>query len=363
MNNNYQKRINEILAARFVKYDAVSHALATALASGKNILLHGPGGHAKSEMVETVLRGLDLWDATFVESFGEGLTEDTLWGGINLDAMSRPKGAKIEFHPENSFLAAEIALFEEMLDAPSPVLLSLKDTLTRKELRKGNQRFPMRTRIIIACTNHDPSTYVDSDDPADRARQALLERFPIQVKVAWDTYGSQDYLEMYKKHPLYDYSNTAEKIAEIMAEATTQGHFVSPRSAIHALEIVYANSADRGHNSVTPEDMADIKCLAGLSNFGENLVEEIKQMSLAAVAKAKLVDVQANLLTLETEFAESGGKVAKYLALAKRADKLKMETLNITCPGDMVPQRQEVANVIQELINKAQREAWEKTNI
>jgi hypothetical protein len=363
MNNNYHSRISEILDARFVKYDAVAHALATALASGKNILLHGPGGHAKSEMVEAALKGLGLWDTTFLESFGEGLTEDTLWGGINLDAMSRPTGAKIEFHPENSFLAAETAVFEEMLDSPSPVLLSLKDTLTRRELRKGNQRYPMRTRVIIACTNHDPSVYADSDDPADRARQALLERFPIQVKVAWDTYTSLDYLSMYRKHPLYDFSGNAEKIAEIVAEATTQGHFVSPRAAIHALEIVHANALDRGHSTITPEDMADIKCLAGLAHFGENLVEEIKQMSLVADAKRKFTDIRMQLAELLAEYATSGNKVAKFVSLAKRADKLKMDVLSITVAGDMISQRQTLADEVADFMNRAQSQAWAVTNI
>jgi hypothetical protein len=356
----YHSRIPGILDTRFVKYDEVAHALATGLASGKNVLLHGPGGHAKSEMVEAILRGLDLWDAVFLESFGEGLTEDTLWGGINLDAMNRTSGARIEFQPEYSFLNSEIAVFEEMLDAPSPVLLALKDTLTRKELRKGAQRFPMRTRVVIACTNHDPETYADSDDPADRARVALLERFPIQVTVKWDSYNAADYLSMFQKHPLYSIVNgNAEKLAEILSEATSQGHFVSPRTAIHALEIIYSNSLDRGHTSIQPADIADIKCLAGLGTFGENLVEDIAQLSRMADARAALKDISVEFGTLRSSYDSLEDSAVKHIQTAKRANALKLRVLDVKVPEDLKSERQELANVIDTFAETAQQRGIE----
>ena len=345
--NYYHSRLPAILNERFVKYDEIAHALATGLASGKNILLHGKGGHAKSEMVEAALKGLGLWDNTFLASFGEGLTTDDLWGGINLDAMNKTQGARIEYHPEYSFLSSETAVFEEMLDAPSPVLLDLKDTLTRKELRKGAQRFPMKTRVIIAATNHDPDTYADSDDPADRARAALLERFPIQVPVTWDSYQAEDYLSMFRKHPLYATINgSAEKLAEIVAEATSQGHFVSPRTAIHALEIVYSNAMDRGHDNIENSDLADIRCLAGLGSFGDNLVEDIAQLSLTADCRSKILSIMQQFRDLKATYDPSGDSAVKHLAVSKKAVELKLALLDVRVTDEMTHERQEAANEV-----------------
>ena len=349
--NNYHSRIPGILNDRFVHYDDVAHGLATALASGKNVLLHGAGGHAKSEMVQTALQGLDLWDHTYVESFGEGLTEDNLWGGIDLDAMNKEHGARIQYQPEYSFLNSETAVFEEMLDAPSPVLLGLKDTLTRGELRKGPQRFPMKTRVIIACTNHAPDQYADSDDPADKARLALLERFPIRVEVLWPSYTPSDYLSMFQKHHMWGSMNSeTEKLAEILSEATHNGHFVSPRTAIHALEIINANAMDRGHDTVTPGDMADIKCLAGLDRYGEELVEEIGQMALAADARAAMKKYQAAFQRLIDDANANEDSAMKNFQAAKSGQQLLDRFNDVSYVDSIAEERGEFVQLVQTYI-------------
>ena len=345
--NNYHKRIPEILEGRFIHYDAFAHGLATALASGKNILLHGSGGHAKSAMVEDALKGLDLWDTTYVESFGEGLTEDNLWGGINLDAMNAEHGARIEYNPEFSFLNYETAVFEEMLDAPSPVLLGLKDTLTRKELRKGAQQYKMKTRVIIACTNHEPEQYADSDDPADKARMALLERFPIRCSVEWPSYTPGDYFAMFEKHHLFPtVGEEARQLAEILSEATRNGHFVSPRTAVHALEIILANSQDRGHDSITPQDMADIKCLAGLDKYGEDLVQEIEQLAIAAESRERMSKYRKAFQNLVEKANENCDSAMKSFAAAKQAQNLLDRFHDEAYVDEVAEERNELANTI-----------------
>jgi len=362
---NYHERIPEILDERFINYDEIAHAMASAFAAKKNILLHGPGGHAKSEMIEAILRGLGCWDDTYVESFGEGLTEDNLWGGINLDALNRSAGAAIEFYPERSFLAYRYALFEEMLDAPSPVLLGLKDTLTRKELRKGAQRYPMNTEVIIAATNHDPEMYADSDDPADKARVALLERFPIRVEVKWEAYGAQHYLAMFKKHSLYGtVYGAAEQLAEILAEATREGHFVSPRTAVHALEIVYHNSLSRGHTSIQATDLADIRCLASLDKFGDNILEDIQTLAQTAEARTKLEEVATKLQELQVEAAGLGDSAMKIMACAKRAEEIKHKIYDVQVTDELTGERDEIANQADTLRNELEARGWDliKTN-
>ena len=73
-------RIESALAVDFIQHQKIARILALAVESGKNVLLWGPGGHGKSEMVETALAQVASADNIFVQSFGEGMDEATLWG-------------------------------------------------------------------------------------------------------------------------------------------------------------------------------------------------------------------------------------------------------------------------------------------
>ena len=61
----------------FVHADDVREAVSLALVSGKHLILFGPGGHAKSEMITSMTRAL-AGAITFVQSFGEGMDEARL---------------------------------------------------------------------------------------------------------------------------------------------------------------------------------------------------------------------------------------------------------------------------------------------
>jgi MoxR-like ATPase len=148
---NLHKKIFDILDKCFVFVEDVSRILALAFQGKKNVIIFGPGGHAKSEMVTEALRGLGWENDSFTQFFGEGMDEARLFGGLNFRKLEEDK--ILEYYPERSFLNHRIAVFEELFDAPASVLLALKDTLTAGELRNGAQRFPMRTETIIVLTN------------------------------------------------------------------------------------------------------------------------------------------------------------------------------------------------------------------
>src|SRR3989344_7001698 len=171
--------IRDRLGREYILHEEIARLLALAFDSGKNVLLWGLGGHGKSEMVAAALACVATDAEIFVQSFGEGMDEATLWGGLDFAALERDK--KLIYHPENSFLNRPYAVFEEMFDAPASVLLALKDTLTARKLRKGSQVFPMKTNVIIAITNKNPQDLSDLGPAA----AALVERFPLQLKVDW----------------------------------------------------------------------------------------------------------------------------------------------------------------------------------
>ena len=284
-------KISDRLARDFIRHEELARILALAFESGKNVLLWGPGGHGKSEMVAAALACIATDQEVFVQSFGEGMDEATLWGGLDFRALEEKK--VLTYHPENSFLARPFAVFEEIFDAPSSVLLALKDTLTARKLRKGGQQFAMSTKVIVAITNKDPSEISDLGPAA----AALVERFPLQLKVEWPSYTSADYLTLFRKVaprlPGADLNGSVNVLAEVMAKASANGDVVSPRTAVHALGIVKTAAALRGSAKVEQSDLLDLRFLPGLEEFSANLKAELEEAYKRAAAETALVGAES----------------------------------------------------------------------
>lgn len=331
--------IRDRLGREYIRHEEIARLLALAFDSGKNVLLWGLGGHGKSEMVAAALACVATDAEIFVQSFGEGMDEATLWGGLDFAALERDK--VLIYYPENSFLAKKFAVFEEMFDAPASVLLALKDTLTAKVLRKGSQRFAMKTEVIIAITNKDPDEVSDLGPAA----AALVERFPLQLKVDWPSYTSADYLELFRKVaprlPGADLNGSIAVLAEVMAKASEDGEVISPRTAVHALGIIKTAAALRGSKLVERSDMLDLRFLPGLEEFSANLKAELEAAYQRAAAEEALVASENNfhqimgtageqsplkLMQAHKRLAELGDKVAQLAVtdnLTERRNKLR----------------------------------------
>jgi MoxR-like ATPase len=174
----YTDRIHQTLSKLFVNTSAVSDVLRNGLANDMNTILFGAGGFGKSEMCSALFGCPELKDRVFIKSFSEATTEEDLFGGINIKKMTDT--GVIEYNCENSFANKEIVIFEEVFDANPRVLAALKDTLTAKEIRNGNQRFPIKTKIIIGLTNKTYDEVIE-----DASTEALTQRFPVAFKLEY----------------------------------------------------------------------------------------------------------------------------------------------------------------------------------
>lgn len=347
------EKIRQILGASFVFYEEVAEVLAVALTAKKNVILWGPGGHAKSAMITAIVRGLGLESETHVQSFGEGLDEAALWGGLDFGKLETEK--VLEYFPERSFLARQVAVFEEIFDAPASVLLSLKDTLTAGEMRKGSQRFPMRTEIIIGLTNREPAEISEMGPAA----QALVERFPLQLRVAWPSYTAKDYLAMYEKFPSALNGFTAV-LAEVIGKAVSEGNFVSPRTAIHARDAVLGRAKSRGAAHVEKEDVSVLRFVPGLEKFGVTIAAEVEMAMARAAATSNLEAVEKKLTEV---LADLGDSPIKALQTAKRLTVLENELAGIAVPDELTKKRDGLRQAVGKHITEVRRRAEELTRI
>lgn len=221
-----KEQIVASLGKKFIKSESFGETFWVGLETSKNIIFWGPGGHAKSEMAKHIFDSFNL--PVFIQALGDGTSEDNLLGGLDMKKFKEE--GKIEYLVENSFMAHEYVIFEELLDCPSAVLLRLKDILTSGYFRNGTQQYKIKTKFIVCLTNRSREDVAD-----DLSIKALMERFPLELHVIWDSYESKDYSLMYKKVLGKDFPVLAEAIAE-----SNKTGFVSPRTAIHAAHVFMA---------------------------------------------------------------------------------------------------------------------------
>lgn len=226
-NKKTKMALKDVLDKKFVFIDDVAEILEIGKQTGKNVFLYGRGGHAKSEIVTEVLKFIDpKGNESFVQACGEGLSEEKLFGGMNL--VKFQKTGEIEYLVENSFMNKKYVVFEELLDSRMNVLLSLKDILTSGIFRQGHQQFKIKTEFVICLTNRTKQEVSE-----DNSVKALLERFPLEQKVEWEKYESDDYQLMFNKVLGANF----KEVADICTCINETGDFVSPRTAIHMAQV------------------------------------------------------------------------------------------------------------------------------
>ena len=227
----------------------------------------------------------------YVFTMGSGTTVDRLFGGLDIPTFNET--GKIEYLVENSFMNHEYVIFEEMLDAPDFILEQLKDILSSGLFRNGSQVFPIKTKFIICCTNHDRAEFAKNN-----SLKALMERFPLECKVAWKDYNRISY-EKLLTHMGYE-DPFLPYLMEQYAKADIK---ISPRIAIMAAEAVTAHGPDsilyfaefnRKPDIIKDaykkfESLSKVTALAKEINEVQQLIDSIAIGTLEDAAKVELL--------------------------------------------------------------------------
>ncbi|MBI4088895.1 AAA family ATPase [Candidatus Kaiserbacteria bacterium] len=360
MNANLYQQVRAALDAKFVFADEPARILSLALAGQKNVIIYGPGGHGKSAMVSEVVHALGLEGDTFFQFFGEGMDESRLYGGLNFKKLEDEK--VLEYYPEKSFLNSRVAVFEELFDAPASVLLALKDTLTARCLRNGSQVFPMKTELVICLTNKEPSEISE----LGAAAHALVERFPLQMDLRWKDYSAKSYLSMFEKvaqaKPGPVLNGFRGILAEIIAKASAEGNFVSPRTAVHAYEVCQTAAVLRGADHVGQEDLTDLRFVPGLEGLAETIQADLAAAMERAEAEKAFAACEVEFTSQEKEFGEANTPIRalqsqkKFMALGDKLDSLK-------CPDGLTDRRKKLRQLVTGKVSEAQKRALDTTRV
>ena len=263
---------------KFVFMDKTVQILDIGFATGKNIILHGPGGHGKSEMTLEFLREKGI--EPYVITMGTGMTAERLFGGLNV-ANLRPEGnGKIEYLVDNSFMNYEYVVFEELFDAPDFILEQLKDILSSGIYRNGTQIYPIKTKFIICCTNRTRDEF-----SKNMSLKALMERFPLELNVIWDNYTEISYNKLLESK--FGVDNVDPVIPYLLQEYARNGITISPRIAVTAYQV---------YDQCGPESLSFI---AEFSKKPSLIAEAIKKFE----STIKFRDLSSGIQSLIAELA------------------------------------------------------------
>lgn len=216
---------------KYVYMDDTIQLLDFAFKCNKNVILYGPGGYGKSEVSMDFLneRGIQ----PYVLTMGNGTTTDRLFGGMDLKKFN--DDGKIEYLVENSFMNHEYVIFEELFDAQDYILEQLKDILSSRIFRNGNQIFNIKTKLIICCTNKTRESFSKND-----SLKALMERFPLEHNVEWKENNSINYEHLFRKV----LGNVDPFLTYILGEYSKNAIKISPRMALTSAELLMACGPD-----------------------------------------------------------------------------------------------------------------------
>jgi len=281
------------IGKRLINMDAVRKAMAIGVVAQKNIIYHGVGGHAKSEFLVDVQREWNGDGSVWIQSLNANSNVPDLLGGFSPEAIKnfRFDRPRVE---ESAFAKANVIVFEEAFDAAPRVITAMKDILTARGWRHGEEFVPMRARSVILVSNHDPEDVRKINPSVD----ALIQRFPLVVNVMWDTYTEADfrtmlevlegrepnpdqftlpgYAELVKLEPVPFSEEDSELLSYLLAAAVEERAKISPRTAVYCRDVLTAWAAIQGHGKIETDDWEILRLVGDVAGFYDKAWERAK---------------------------------------------------------------------------------------
>lgn len=276
------KKVQSYIAKDLYNFEETTKCLSWAFNSGENIILYGLPGYGKSVGAELfcnyLLENNHISEKPYIMNFSQFSTEELLLGGLDIKKFQEE--GTIWYNLLNSFVNYEVFIAEELFDAR--ILTVLKDILTSKQVRLGNQIFPIKTKMIIACTNKTREEVI-----TDNSTAALFERFVYEVEVAWQSWEIDDYINSLLIATKEKENDNMKFTAYVCTLASRSEDFkISPRTAYKVYNSVKKNGYECliGFKDLKPYLKKGIEYLEQIKEDKKNLkqilyeIEDIKKL-------------------------------------------------------------------------------------
>jgi MoxR-like ATPase len=156
------------LSERFVDKKEVVELLALTSVAGENLLLLGPPGTAKSQIVQDFAAEIDgRYFECLLTRFSE---PNELFGPVDLLKL---KEGIVETRSEGMLPDADFAFLDEVFNGNSAILNSLLNVLNERTFRRGRERRKLDLFSVVGASNRLPE---------DAALRALYDRFLVRIR-------------------------------------------------------------------------------------------------------------------------------------------------------------------------------------
>ncbi len=279
--------VQKQVAINFYGMDKVVEALYVGTSTGKNIILYGPGGFGKSQVVKEFLRVVGVNAPTIVGY--EDMEVEVLLGVPDIKKLTEHSVYELAFN-RSVFRNPGILILEEFLDARPSTAAALKDVLTEGGLRQGGYFTESLISSVIICTNKSP----DDMSIDDSSSAFYKERFPIRVKVVWSDYSHESYsnfLAIIKPEQVKEFPLLYDVLAEM---ASRTGSMVSPRMVKDASDLLDVHKTVSVLKWVEGLDTLDLSEILAYCSL---VTERIKVGAILTKAKLWFTQLQSRSLT------------------------------------------------------------------
>jgi len=305
------KRVSEISYAdllkevdkKFVFQNKAVRAIYTGLSMNMNVFLSGPGGYGKSDLIKYVL---NVYKIPYHSIIGyKDMPVDALLGIPNMDKLLKNSEYELNFK-DSIFCKPGILIGEEFTDILPSTAAALKDILTERGFRDKKGKTESLIASMVIAANKSANDVVDDESK----RAFYIDRFPIAVRVTWESYLTSDYFKLLK----IVFPDKNDELLYFMAKLFSTNHeeysvTISPRVAID-ITTVFLN-----------------KGLSFISHFAIN-TDSIDSIRAAAKQEFNRKSVQALLQDLMS-FIETIDQPKDYKASVLFAQK-RLETIKVS---------------------------------
>ncbi|MGH7143022.1 MAG: AAA family ATPase [Planctomycetota bacterium] len=163
-----QQQVVEPLKESFVNKEEVIDLIALTAVCGENLLIFGPPGTAKSQLVAGFAAAVQ---GRYFEYLLTRFTEpNEIFGPVDIRKL---RDGVVVTNVEGMLPSAEIAFLDEVFNANSAILNSLLTILNERVFRRGRETHKLDLFAVFSASNSLPE---------DTALQALFDRFLLRVR-------------------------------------------------------------------------------------------------------------------------------------------------------------------------------------
>lgn len=266
--------IERELSTTLIEREEVIRAALIALLTRQHLVILGPPGTAKSQLVTALASRISPANGTGLKSFTYLMTRFTtpeeLFGPVSVQALKQDEYRRVT---TGKLVEAELAFLDEIFKASSAILNALLKITNERTFSNGNQEITVPLLSLFAASN---------ELPQGNELEALWDRFLLRMRVGYvsDSGFAQLIRAVAVKQvstqaqtllpaELTDLQQSAaaipvpatmfELIEQLRKDLLQKGIFISDRRWGQTLDVLRAHALLEGRPTVTDDDLVFLK--------------------------------------------------------------------------------------------------------